>query len=1255
MFINANNKNINFSLKIIIYFVVISFLSTCIFPTPSFAQGLLGLPQPGAIVNLSSGFAPAILRGIKIYLDNPLQFDFIVDSGDSKAQEDTLEEESQKLIKYFLSALTIPEDNLWVNLSPYEKDRIIPNALGQTDMGRDMLAQDYLLKQITASLMHPEGEIGRKFWDKLYKKAYQKYGKIDISTDTFNKVWIVPEKAVVYEQGDRAFVVESKLKVMLEEEYLNSGQLAVGSKQKASNVLPTANRQLQTEIIKEIIIPAIEKEVNEGKNFAELRQIYNSIILAHWFKGNLKDAILNKVYSDKSKIKGIDIEDKDVSKKIYSQYVEAFKKGVCNYIKEEYDPATKQIIPKKYFSGGLSWKMDEAMITTTNRSVGRKLAKAIAVGLFVITTGVALLSPDGVIGENIELDHEILMPDISMSQEQILEEFREGFYEYDYSKYVEGEGLGVFPENAEKEKVEDERFPIENLKGPVSVENVKGVMHGFRELLEDNIYREQDSNIKNRIWEHNTKIFKHALELIYSGINGDLVWGDAAVPDVVPLSKLGQMLRSARDGDPRKEEVLKVFSSLNNIYILGEFDNSKSTVFLLHGAGRGANSTFSNIIDEIKGDFNVAAFIYDNYLPIDDISRILKEQMYKFHNEYSPKEYSVIGYSLGTIVYRNFVNKGYHKELSSDVKAYIEIAAPISGSNVAAWTTMPEPSFIYGIINKDARDAYESLSPHSYKMLELFSEKSVASFSREIPNSISIVADGDSHAPPKNSGLKYQKSFFEGYVDRYNNTLNSVKESFIIKGLEDPHTNVSNSEQTLKIIKEALEIDGKEKDKAMVSENKDVRKSRDLKYDSWRDISVDLVEEAKKGNVKTLFVDLDNTMVMPMGFVGSETQKVRSINIFAHNYIVEKINNGEIFDVNTKGGQAMLGWAIGKAQKVVYAQGDKDEERMAKHNFFKMPTHLNADILDTLKNFGVNVVVFTARPKSDGKGRLTRKVLASVGIVEGKTVTRIRFTSGDGTIKANVLEEEVERLLKKNKGLKRDQIYFIDDYIKNIDAAKKKDLGINIIQFPLVEGVNHEDEAWHYAYRTAKSFKNIESNDRYVFEYLVDAYSRLPKFSRQGKKIEGYFKEYFGDKKDYNDVLLKQFKEAIADRRIRNPFKRAILFNFKNKTPHSSDYIIKAIAKQLSNSQSFDKDQAMTTEINETTFKVGYDKDGRLVATLGKEEGFDKFESHTLAGTNFVDIGEIRSILDELGFSHEVNVKSFNSKDIRRDDIYGAI
>ena len=61
---------------------------------------------------------------------------------------------------------------------------------------------------------------------------------------------------------------------------------------------------------------------------------------------------MNQVYSNQNKIVGVDVDDRQIKEKIYQQYIEAFKKGVYDYIREEADPVTQEVIPRKYFSGG---------------------------------------------------------------------------------------------------------------------------------------------------------------------------------------------------------------------------------------------------------------------------------------------------------------------------------------------------------------------------------------------------------------------------------------------------------------------------------------------------------------------------------------------------------------------------------------------------------------------------------------------------------------------------------------------------------------------------------------------------------------------------------------------------------------------------------------------------------------------------------------------------------------------------------------
>ena len=303
------------------------------------------LPSPGTMVNLSPAYTPASLKGITIHPDNALQFDFLIEKSQENFNTEQKREEYTKLIKYFLASLTIADKDQWVNLSPYESGRIIENNFGKTEMGRDLLAQDYLLKQITSSLMYPESGLGKKFWDHVFERAYKEYGSTDIPVDTFNKVWIMPDEAVIYESKDTAFIIKSHLKVMLEEDYL-----ALQNHEKPVSVKTAGNT---SQVIREILIPALEKEVNEGENFAQLRQIVSAMILATWYKQAMKESILGQVYTDQAKVIGVD-QNPRTNDVIYQQYLDAFKKGVYNYIKEDEDKYTHELIPRKYFAGGFN-------------------------------------------------------------------------------------------------------------------------------------------------------------------------------------------------------------------------------------------------------------------------------------------------------------------------------------------------------------------------------------------------------------------------------------------------------------------------------------------------------------------------------------------------------------------------------------------------------------------------------------------------------------------------------------------------------------------------------------------------------------------------------------------------------------------------------------------------------------------------------------------------------------------------------------
>jgi HEAT repeat protein len=334
-------------------------VSLAITPNLAYAQPfqVSSLPLPGTMIFTSPAFVPILLKGMTLHPDDPLRFDFIIDSGSSKENSARLQEESTRLVKYFLASMTIPKNDLWVNLSPEEPDQIIPDELAKTELGRDMLAQDYLLKQLSASLLYPEKDLGDTFWKKIYAEAKKRFGTSEIPVNTFNKVWIIPEKAVVYEHDNTVYIVESRLKVMLDSDYTvwqkNKDNPAFSLDQTTEDD-EFNQAELSAQIIREIIIPEIEKEVNEGENFAPLRQIYHSLILAKWYKETVKQTLLSKVYVDQNKVDGIEVDDETFKDQIYNRYMDAYKQGVFNYIKEDYDALSQEMIPRKYLSGGIT-------------------------------------------------------------------------------------------------------------------------------------------------------------------------------------------------------------------------------------------------------------------------------------------------------------------------------------------------------------------------------------------------------------------------------------------------------------------------------------------------------------------------------------------------------------------------------------------------------------------------------------------------------------------------------------------------------------------------------------------------------------------------------------------------------------------------------------------------------------------------------------------------------------------------------------
>jgi len=351
-------------------FILVTFIFNMALPNAAQANVLPYMCAPGAMIAPTADYALPQLVGMRFNSDNPFDFTFILNSGNASRTQEALRPEIEKLSKYFLAALTIPEKDLWVNLSPYEQNRISTTELAQTDLGEDMLGEDYVLKQLAASLTYPELESGKQYWNKINGVGANNHSPVN----SFNKVWIMPDKIRVLESVNQAVIDYTKLKVMTEADYLaQQKNNRVGANNHSPVSVGTAPVGTVPQVaFRQHILPLIEKEVNSGKNFAQLRQFYSAIIMAVWFKKKLHDTVLSQKYFDQKKLQGAQADDLAIREKIYNEYLKAFQQGVYNYVKKERVAANgdgslarmadgKRTVPisgmkitrRAYFSGGV--------------------------------------------------------------------------------------------------------------------------------------------------------------------------------------------------------------------------------------------------------------------------------------------------------------------------------------------------------------------------------------------------------------------------------------------------------------------------------------------------------------------------------------------------------------------------------------------------------------------------------------------------------------------------------------------------------------------------------------------------------------------------------------------------------------------------------------------------------------------------------------------------------------------------------------
>ncbi|MDD5115891.1 MAG: hypothetical protein PHW98_02355 [Candidatus Omnitrophica bacterium] len=298
--------------------------------------------QPGS-------FRPAHLRYIS-YDKLKQSFRVILNMGDSGGYAGASRSILQPL-RFFYIGLTIPNEDLWVNLRPDSADDVINGCLSATDLGKILLEADLELKKDLAHATFPSTPEGKEYWDKIYGKIEEIYGPGIRNTRTCidTRIWVVPGETIICEDENSAYIYKARLDVVTETEYLRDKRTGKNIDRRIKIINDYSSR-----LMKDIILPKIRKEINTGSKYAPLRQAYYSLILAQWFKhkfygaGGLYPYLINR-----RNLTGLTSKEKWSKDTYFKEYQKSYLGREYDLEVSVFDLSGKSV--RTYSSGGIDF------------------------------------------------------------------------------------------------------------------------------------------------------------------------------------------------------------------------------------------------------------------------------------------------------------------------------------------------------------------------------------------------------------------------------------------------------------------------------------------------------------------------------------------------------------------------------------------------------------------------------------------------------------------------------------------------------------------------------------------------------------------------------------------------------------------------------------------------------------------------------------------------------------------------------------
>jgi hydroxymethylpyrimidine pyrophosphatase-like HAD family hydrolase len=232
--------------------------------------------------------------------------------------------------RLFAEALRARPQDLWVNLSSDEPQRVAGSSIAGSEFGRELLAQDLMLKKKTDALLHPDSDTGRQYWQKVAPSTPSVAGR----------VWIVPSKAELYFDGTKLVVLCAHFEVKAQ--------------------LDAAEEKAAGSAFREEIMPALQRTIDDDPVFAPLRRLYAILLAASWYKKEVMGNLPSDVSFDRVVYRDDAPPELGL---IHGVYRSIYEKGSFD-LTEKVKSVSGRLEKRRYFSGGADLMSSSALVYT---------------------------------------------------------------------------------------------------------------------------------------------------------------------------------------------------------------------------------------------------------------------------------------------------------------------------------------------------------------------------------------------------------------------------------------------------------------------------------------------------------------------------------------------------------------------------------------------------------------------------------------------------------------------------------------------------------------------------------------------------------------------------------------------------------------------------------------------------------------------------------------------------------------------------